>query len=101
MKDPSPIRPREKILRPGQRLYDSTGREIGIIRAITESGIEASVYTDIDTLSLKHAPGADAGEGYLLWRCSECGELGDLERIPDECPGCGKGREHLYAYLED
>lgn len=91
----------DDLLKPGQRLYDANGREVGIIQAITETGVEVNTHADIDTLSLRHAPGANAGEAYLLWRCSMCGEVGDLEVIPDTCPNCGRSREYLYAYLED
>ncbi|WP_457852004.1 DUF7130 family rubredoxin-like protein [Halalkalicoccus ordinarius] len=36
-----------------------------------------------------------------MWRCSECGGLGDIDQIPDQCPSCGTSKETLYAYLED
>lgn len=88
-------------LAPGQPLYDETGREIGVVQAITETGVEVNTHTDIDTISLKHAASTNAGEAYLLWRCSECGECGDIERIPSQCPNCGSDKEYLYAYLED
>ncbi|WP_336025121.1 DUF7130 family rubredoxin-like protein [Halobellus salinisoli] len=90
-----------RTLEPGQRVYDADGRAIGTIRAITETGVEVQTHGDVETVSLKQALGSDAGEGYLLWRCVNCGELGDLDEIPDRCPGCGGPREDLYAYLED
>lgn len=101
MSDSDHTRPADQPLTPGQRLYDETGREVGVIRAITEYGVEVNTHSDIDILSLRHIPGQQFGEGYLLWRCSECGELGDVEEIPDRCPNCGSSREALYAYLED
>jgi rubrerythrin len=37
-----------------------------------------------------------------MWRCSVCGEMGDLEGgDPETCPNCGTGAEDLYAWLED
>lgn len=90
-----------RTLKPGQRVYDRNGQEIGFIQAITEVGVEVNTHSDIETLSLRRAPSVNLGEGYLLWRCSECGELGDIDQIPDRCPSCGSGREELYAYLED
>ena len=90
-----------KLLKPGQRLYDGHGREVGIIQAITDAGVEVNTHDTYETLSLRQAPGAHVGEGYLLWRCANCGELGDIELIPSRCPGCGSAREELYAYLED
>ncbi|WP_129112962.1 DUF7130 family rubredoxin-like protein [Halegenticoccus tardaugens] len=41
------------------------------------------------------------GEAYLVWRCLDCGETGDLEAFPSECPNCGAGREDLYYWTED
>jgi hypothetical protein len=37
----------------------------------------------------------------LLWRCSDCGAVGDIEDVPDACPDCGAPREHLYYWIED
>ncbi|MGB9985525.1 DUF7130 family rubredoxin-like protein [Salarchaeum japonicum] len=85
----------------GQQVYDDSGREIGVVRAPTENGVEVATHGGVETVSLKRAPDKSSGEGYLVWRCSECGELGDLEELPERCPSCGRGRELLYAYLED
>ena len=87
--------------KPGQRVYDKTGREIGVIIRVTESGVAVTTGSENETLSLRHTPNENHGEGYLLWRCIECGELGNIEKIPDHCPSCGTGKEDLYAYLED
>lgn len=96
-----PDRTDETLLKPGQRLYDESGTEVGVIQGITDIGVEVNTYDDVDTLSLEHAPGKEVGEGYLIWRCAHCGEVGDVEAIPDSCPNCGRSREDLYAYLED
>ena len=48
----------------------------------------------------EHTP-HDIGEAELLWRCSQCGELGDIEEMPDTCPGCGARKEELYYWTED
>lgn len=88
-------------LKPGQKLYTNDGVEIGVIQGITDIGVEVNVHDDFSKLSLEHAPNENYGEGYLVWRCSNCGELGAIDEIPDECPNCGEGREGLYAYLED
>lgn len=85
----------------GERIYDESGREIGVIRAVTDAGVEVDVGGDVRRISLRHAPNENYGEGYLLWRCSECGEVGDIEAMPDRCPSCGTGAENLYAHLED
>lgn len=89
------------VLKPGQRLYDENGQEIGVIQAITDIGVEVNTHDDVDTLSLEQSPGKGVGEGYLVWRCASCGETGDIDAIPTTCPNCGSPREELYAYLED
>lgn len=99
--DREPTVTSDRLLKPGQQLYDEAGREIGIIQAITDVGVKVNTHSDVDTLSLRRAPSWNLGEGYLLWRCSECGELGDIDQIPDHCPSCGTSKEAIYAYLED
>ena len=48
----------------------------------------------------EHDPGPDFGEGYIMWRCEECGEMGELEDgLPTECPNCGS--ESVYKFKED
>ncbi|GAA0545597.1 rubredoxin-like domain-containing protein [Halorubrum ejinorense] len=101
MPEDSEVVSQDRILKPGQQVYDGNGRTIGVISAITETGVEVNTNSDVDTLSLRRAPTVNLGEGYLVWRCSECGELGDIDQIPDHCPSCGASRETLYAYLED
>jgi rubrerythrin len=101
MTDTNPIDTTNSVLTPGQHLYDAEGREVGVIRAITDTGVEVTTRGDVETVSLKRALDTDVGEGYLVWRCATCGELGDLDEMPDRCPGCGANREELYAYLED
>ncbi|WP_238993936.1 DUF7130 family rubredoxin-like protein [Halobellus captivus] len=99
--DTSTTEPSTRVLKPGELLYDADGAEVGTVRAITEYGVEVRTRGGVETASLKQALRGDSGEGYLLWRCATCGELGDLEQIPDRCPGCDAPREELYAYLED
>jgi rubrerythrin len=48
------------------------------------------------------APHEPAGEEYHLWRCSNCGEMGQLQdQLPAACPECGASREDLYYWEED
>jgi hypothetical protein len=101
MPEDSEAVPRDQVLKPGQQVYDETGRGIGVIQAITEIGVEVNTHSDVETLSLRRSPSVNLGEGYLVWRCSECGDLGDIDQIPDHCPSCGNSKEALYAYLED
>jgi hypothetical protein len=92
---------KDRVLKPGQRVYDEDGEPIGVIQGITDLGVAVNTLDDVDTLSLRQSPSVNVGEGYLVWRCSECGELGDIDRLPDCCPSCGAGKDTLYAYLED
>jgi rubrerythrin len=37
-----------------------------------------------------------------MWRCEDCGEMGDLDDgIPEECPNCGAPKEHIHMAQED
>jgi len=101
MPEDSEVASTDRALKPGQRVYDEAGRVIGVIQAITDIGVEVNTDSDVETLSLRQSPSVNLGEGYLVWRCSECGELGELNQIPDHCPSCGASKDTLYAYLED
>lgn len=61
--DREPTVPSDRLLKPGQRLYDEAGREIGIIQAITDVGVEVNTHSDVDTLSLRHAPSGTSEKG--------------------------------------
>jgi hypothetical protein len=41
------------------------------------------------------------GEAFLVYRCVDCGAVGQLRSFPDGCDGCGAGREALYYEIED
>jgi len=44
------------------------------------------------------------GQSYTMWRCSECGEIGDLtdkEVLPEQCPDCNASKEALFYREED
>jgi rubrerythrin len=58
---------------------------------------------DIESLSIEHARTGQAfGEGELVWRCTSCGEMGEInEGIPSECPGCGARKEAIMYWTED
>ena len=37
-----------------------------------------------------------------MWRCTECGEMGEIDGgLPDRCPGCGSEKEALMYWTED
>lgn len=86
----------------GQPVFDEDGNEIGTVRGITEDGVVVTNRTGMAALSIEHEHTPhDIGEAELLWRCSQCGELGHIEGMPDECPGCGARKEELYYWIED
>lgn len=86
---------------PGAPIYDQHGRKLGTIDRYTDLGIEVELLDTVEEITLRRRATADFGEGYLVWRCAACGEIGDLAVIPDACPDCGAQKEELYAYLED
>jgi len=86
----------------GEPIYDGRGRLLGTVRGFDEGGFYVTTEEGIESLSIEHArAGHDWGEAELVWRCSACGELGDLSSIPEVCPGCGAPREDLYYWTED
>ncbi len=96
----SESRDHHERIEPGKRVYDSNGRLLGYISGLTEEGFEAeAVGTEEDT---EEIPGQEFGEGYLMWRCEECGEMGELEDgMPESCPACGAQEEAITATRED
>jgi|GEM_PF-173835 rubrerythrin len=87
----------------GQTVYDEDGNEIGHIRGIERSGFFVTTREGAEAMSVGHArSGQSFGEAELMWRCMECGEMGNIEGgLPDECPNCGTEREDLMYWTED
>ncbi|QKY20715.1 hypothetical protein B4589_010115 [Halolamina sp. CBA1230] len=86
----------------GIDVYDEDGTKLGTVRGITEFGFAVSTEEGIEALSIEHErAGHGFGEAELVWRCADCGELGDIDEIPDECPSCGADRTALYYWTED
>jgi len=82
-------------------MYDRHGRPVARITGMTDRGyeIEAIDASDADGEAI---PGQDFGEGYLMWRCTECGEMGELDDgMPSSCPECGAKKEALTGVVED
>lgn len=86
----------------GQPVFDKHGNEVGHVRGFTDDGVVVTNRTGMAGLSIEHEHSPhEIGEAELLWRCSQCGELGDIEEMPDECPSCGARKEDLYYWRED
>ncbi len=91
-----------RVLDLGEPVFDADGNELGTVRGFDEDGIYVTTREGIQALSVAHEhPGPEFGEAELLWRCTECGEMGDLEAFPESCPNCGAEREKLYYWTED
>ena len=86
----------------GTTVYDDEGNELGSVRGFDEDGFFVSTRSGIDSLSVTHErAGHSFGEAELMWRCAECGEVGDIHAMPDECPSCGAPKEDIYYWTED
>ena len=86
----------------GQTVYDDEGNRIGTVRGFDEDGFFVTTREGIAALSIEHErAGHEFGEAELIWRCSQCGAVGDLDTYPESCPDCGAPREDLYYWTED
>ncbi|OIB55581.1 DUF7130 family rubredoxin-like protein [Natrialba sp. SSL1] len=87
----------------GSAVYTKDGEKVGHIRGFDEDGFYVTIRDGMEGLSIEHVrSGHEFGEAHLMWRCLECGEMGDLEQdLPAACPSCGTERENLYYWTED
>lgn len=89
----------ETTARVGETIFNAEGEELGVVRELTSSGFVVSVGLDMG--AHQRSTSGDFGEAYLMWRCFECGEMGEIESLPDQCPNCEAARESLYYWTED
>ena len=90
-----------EVVEPGEYVFNQEGQLVGQVSAITDDGFEIEMV-ESDAENIEELPGQKFGEGYLMWRCGECGEMGELEDgIPEECPACGAPEEAISAMRED
>jgi len=88
-------------IEPGEPVYDSDGQLLGRVSGLTENGFEAETVGPNETEE-EVVPGQEFGEGYLMWRCGECGEMDRIkDGIPESCPACGAPREAIAEVVED
>ncbi|ELY78920.1 hypothetical protein [Natrinema pallidum] len=87
----------------GQSVYDEDGNRLGRIRGFERSGFFVTTREGAEAMSVEHArSGHEFGEAHLMWRCMECGEMGEIDDgLPDECPNCNTEREDLMYWTED
>ncbi|WP_251342042.1 DUF7130 family rubredoxin-like protein [Haloplanus halophilus] len=92
----------ESDLTVGRTVYDSEGTALGTIRGFDEDGFFVTTREGIEALSIEHErAGHEFGEAELVWRCSRCGAVGDIDDMPEACPDCDAPREDLYYWTED
>lgn len=85
----------------GEGVYDADGRLLGRVSGLVDEGFEVEPLVS-DESELEEIPGQEFGEGFLMWRCSECGEMKELkDGFPDSCPACAASREALTVVEED
>lgn len=87
----------------GTTVYDGDGRRLGTIRGFDEDGFFVTLRDGLEGLSVNHVRSApNFGEAELMWRCLNCGEMGELSgEVPEGCPNCGVDKEELYYWTED
>lgn len=83
----------------GDPVYDADGARLGTVRGFDEHGFYVTAAADVEVL--ENRAGGGATTDALMWRCWECGEMGQLAGIPEECPNCGAPREDIYYWQED
>ena len=87
----------------GQTVYDEEGNVLGTIRGLEEGGFFVTTRDGVEGMSIEHArSGHEFGEAELMWRCTECGEMGEIdEGVPENCPNCGADKEAIMYWTED
>lgn len=87
----------------GTAVYTEDGEEIGTVRGFDTDGFFVTTREGVASLSVEHERAGHAlGEAELMWRCGDCGEMGDLKGgVPDSCPSCDAPKEELYYWTED
>ncbi len=99
MDEQDPVR--SASVEPGELVYDSDHRPVGRVSGFTDDGFEID-EVDHDESEIKEVPGQEFGEGFLMWRCIECGEMDELdESLPEACPSCSAPREAISVMQED
>ena len=87
----------------GEPVFDRDGNKLGTVRGFSQDGIIVTMREGIEGMSLAHIrSGQEFGEAELMWRCMECGEMGEIDdELPEVCPNCGAPKENLMYWTED
>jgi hypothetical protein len=85
----------------GETIYNEDGESLGTVRGLDDDGFYVLAPDDAPKLSVADAREL-TGRDYIMWRCWECGEMGEIEGpLPAACPECDAPREELYYWTED
>jgi len=87
----------------GMSVYGEDGTELGSVHGFDGAEFYVTMREGAEALSVGHARmGHEFGEGHLMWRCTQCGEMGEIDDgLPDACLDCDSPREDLYYWTED
>ena len=91
--------PTESATEIGKTVFNNEGEELGVVQELTSGGFVVSAGVSAGTH--RQSTSGEFGEAYLMWRCLECGEMGAIESLPEQCPNCRAERESLYYWTED
>lgn len=83
----------------GTTVYDEEGGKLGVVRGFDEQGFYVTADTAVEVLSEETVQSEHAEA--LMWRCWDCGEMGQLDGIPESCPACDAPKEDIYYWQED
>lgn len=84
----------------GSVVYDEEGDPIGTVKGFDTHGVVVSADEDVDIGGVVSADPSVVGETDLLWRCSGCGEIGEVVDMPEACPSCDAPKTDLYYWSE-
>jgi len=87
----------------GETVYDDSGQKLGTIRGFAQDGFFVTFRDGMEELSMEHSRSSSLlGEAELMWRCSNCGQMGDIEDgLPDTCPNCDAPKTDMEYWKED
>lgn len=87
----------------GQTVYTEDGTPVGEVRGLNDGGVFVTIRDGVEALTVEHArSGHEFGEAELMWRCRNCGEMGEIGGgLPPECPNCNAEKEELMYWTED
>lgn len=87
----------------GEPVFDRDGNELGTVRGFIDDGIIVTTRDGIESMSVEHVrSGHEFGAAELMWRCTVCGEMGEIDDdLPEKCPNCGSRKEELMYWTED